>query len=83
MRQLSIKNDRAASLLEQITRLTGEGKTEAVIHALELYRAALLADREAEAVIASIRGTVHPHVLPEYRGRALSKSELEEALGMP
>lgn len=83
MRQLNIKNDRAASLLEQITQLTGEGKTEAVIHALELYRAALLADRETEAVIDSIRGAVHPHVLPEYRGRAPSKSELEEALGMP
>jgi len=83
MRQFSIKNDRAAELLERITRLTGEGKTEAVVHALELYQAKLLGEREAEAVITSIRRAVHPYVLPAYRGKAPSKSEIEDELGMP
>lgn len=83
MRQFSIKNDRAAGLLERITRLTGEGKTEAIIHALELYQAELLREGDARQVIGTIRESVHPHLLPQYRGRAPSKAELEEALGMP
>jgi hypothetical protein len=83
MRQISIKNDRAAGLLEQITRLTGQGKTEAIIQALELYQAKLLADRETKAVIASIKGNVHPHVMAEYKGKAPSKTEIEAELGMP
>ncbi|MDQ3458158.1 MAG: type II toxin-antitoxin system VapB family antitoxin [Deinococcota bacterium] len=83
MRQFSIKNARAGLLLEQITRLTGEGKTEAVVHALELYQSKLLGKREAEAVINSIRQAVHPYVLPAYRGKAPDKSEIEDELGMP
>ena len=83
MRQFSIKNDRAAALLEQITRLTGEGKTEAVVHALEIYQAELLGKRAAETVIASIKQSVHPYVLPEYRGKIPDKAELENDLGMP
>jgi hypothetical protein len=83
MRQISIKNDQAADLLEQITRLTGQGKTEAIIQALELYQAKLLADRETKAVIASIKEHVHPHVMPEYKGKAPSKTEIEADLGMP
>ena len=83
MRQFSIKNERAATLLEQVTRLTGEGKTEAVIHALEVYQAELLGKREAQAVVSSISQGVHPYVLPEYRGKVPSKTELEDELGMP
>lgn len=83
MRQFSIKNDRAAELLERITSLTKEGKTEAVVHALELYQAKLLGERDAEAVIRSIQQTVHPYVLPVHRGRVPSKAEIEEELGMP
>lgn len=83
MRQFSIKNDRAAALLERITHLTGEGKTEAVVHALELYQEKLLGEREAEAVIASISQSVHPGVLPAYRGRTPCKAEIEDELGMP
>ena len=83
MRQFSIKNDRAAALLEQITRLTGEGKTEAVVRALELYRTKLLGRHDAAAVVDSIREGVHPQVLPAYRGRAPGKAEIEDELGLP
>ena len=34
MRQINIKNDTAADLLEQAVKATGQGKTEAVISAL-------------------------------------------------
>lgn len=83
MRQFSIKNDRAAGLLERITRLTGEGKTEAVIRALELYQAELLREGDAQRALNTIRESVHPHLLPQYRGRAPSKAELEELLELP
>lgn len=83
MRQFSIKNDRAAGLLESVIRLTGEGKTKAIIHALELYQSRLLREGDAQGALDAIKKTVHPHLLPEYRGRAPSKAELEEALELP
>lgn len=83
MRQISIKNDHAVELLERITRLTGEGKTEAVVRALELYQAELLGTAGAERVIASIRTAVHPYVSPQHTGRAPTKAEIEADLEMP
>lgn len=83
MRQFSIKNSQAAELLDKITRLTGQGKTETVIRALELYQASLLADRNTEAVIQAIHEGVHSQLKPEYRGRAPSKEDIEAELGMP
>jgi len=44
MRQFSIEDNHAAELLDRITALTGQDKTEAVIRALELYEGSLLAD---------------------------------------
>lgn len=83
MRQFSIKNEHAVDLLERITRLTGEGKTEAVVQALELYQAELLGTAGADRVIASIRAEVHPFVAPERQGRAPSKAEIEAELELP
>jgi len=82
MRQFSIKNEHAVELLERITRLTGEGKTEAVVQALELYQAQLLGAAGAERVIASIRTAVHPYLSAEHRGRAPTKEEIEAELEM-
>ena len=83
MKQFSIKNDHAVELLERITMLTGEGKTEAVVHALERYRDELLDTAGVEDVIDSIRTAVHPHLAPEHRGRAPGKAEIEAELEMP
>ena len=83
MRQFSIKNDRAAELLDKITSLTGQGKTETVIRALSLYESSLLADPGVESAIRSIRERIHPYLKPEYRGKVPSKEELEAELGMP
>ncbi len=83
MRQFSIKSEKAAALLDAVTRLTGEGKTEAVIRALELYQASLLGNRETEAVIRSLRENVHAHLKPEHLGHAPSKEEIEAELDMP
>lgn len=83
MPQFSIKNARASELLDEVTRISGEGKTEAVIHALERYRADLLAQRDVADVLASIRKRVHARIDPRYLGAAPSKEEIEAELGMP
>jgi hypothetical protein len=83
MRQFSIKNDQAVDLLERITQLTGEGKTEAVIKALELYETRLTQDHEANAAVSAIKNKIHPHLPKRYRGKAPSKAEIEAELGMP
>ncbi len=78
MKQFSVKYDLAAELLEAITHLTGKGN-EVIVSALEAYQAELLRADDAQGALDAIRKTVHPH-LPEYRGRAPSKAELEEML---
>lgn len=83
MAGFNIKNPKAEALLEDVVRLTGEGKTEAVIRALERYRAELLAERRSAEVIASIRGRVHTGIAPEHLGAAPSEETIEADLGMP
>jgi antitoxin VapB len=82
VRQINIKNDTAAELLDDVLKVTGQGKTEAVITALELYLKSLEASKRAEAAIALVNQRLHPAIDPEYLGRAPSKAEQEELLGM-
>ncbi len=82
MRQINIKNSAAADLLDRVVAATGQGKTDAVIHALELYLKSLDASKRAEAAIALVRERLHPTIEPEHLGKAPSKSEQEELLGM-
>ena len=82
MRQINIKNDAAADLLDRVVAATGQGKTDAVIHALELYLKSLDASRRAEAAIALVRERLHPTIDPESLGKAPGKREQEELLGM-
>jgi hypothetical protein len=83
MRQFSIKNDEAARLLEQVTTVTGEGKTEAIIHALELYRDKLTSGPELAARLDSLRRNVHGAIKQKYLGRAPTRAEIETELGLP
>lgn len=46
MRSFSIEDKHAAELLDRITALTGQGKTEVVVRALELYQTSLLKNRK-------------------------------------
>ncbi|MCA9837410.1 MAG: hypothetical protein KC422_10850 [Trueperaceae bacterium] len=48
MKQFSIKNDQASELLDKPTKLTGQGKTETVIKALELYESSLSKRKDIE-----------------------------------
>ncbi len=75
-------DDHTAELLEQIVRETGKSQDDVVADALELYLKSLSANRRAEAAIAYVRDHIHPKVDPAYLGRAPTKEEQEEMLGM-
>lgn len=80
MKQINIKNDAAVRLLEEVVAATGEGKTEAVVHALELYKKSLEASARADAAIRFARERIHPTIPAEQLGEAPSKREREELL---
>ena len=82
---LNIKNAEVERLAEEISRLTGETKTEAVRRALE-ERKDRLAYREAHAsradrLRAFLEREVWPVVPGGQLGRTLSKEEQETILG--
>ena len=83
MQQFSIKNDHAVELLNDLTRRTGKGKTELVIEALEEYRKSLEEDKELKRSIEFIKQRIHTMFPPEVLGKAPTKEEIEEMLGMP
>lgn len=73
-------DERAAELLEQIVRETGQSEDAAVTDALELYLKHL-ASRRADAAIAFVREKIHPKIKLSHLGRVPSKEE-QELLGM-
>lgn len=80
MKQVNIKNDDVASMLDRIVARTGEGKTEAIRSALELYERQILGRSDIAAQIEWIRENVHSLVEPEHLGRQPSKAEVEREL---
>lgn len=59
MRQINIKNDTVADFLDRAVEATGQGKTEAVISALEVYLKSLEASNQAEAATnSSVSGCI-------------------------
>lgn len=83
MRQFSIKNDRAVELLDELTLRTGKGKTELVIEALEKYHRSLEDDKELERLVEFTKQKIHTMFPPGSLGKAPTKEEIEEMLGMP
>lgn len=82
MRQINIKNDTVAALLDEVTQRTGQGKTEAMMSALKLYQKSLEASKRADAAIELVRESIHPAFDLDVLGKAPSKQEQEELLGM-
>jgi len=82
---LNIKNAEVERLAEEISRLTGENKTEAVRRALEERRGRLafrIADNNRAARLRSFLELEVWAVVPkEQLGRRLSKAEEEAILG--
>lgn len=81
MRQINLKSERVAVLLEQITQRTGETKVDAVTRALEERLQELNAKDRAVRTLTWLRTTVWPNLPKTQQGRAPSKEEQEELLG--
>ncbi len=84
---LNIKNREVEALIDEVARLTGESKTEAVRVAMLERRAKLkpASQEEAERRAAEFRAwweeSIKPHLDPKYIGKSMSKAEREEILG--
>ncbi|MEM6427933.1 MAG: type II toxin-antitoxin system VapB family antitoxin [Deinococcota bacterium] len=85
MKQVSIKNDHALELLTKLSHLTGKGKTELVIEALEHYEHQLERQQrdDLEQLITFVEEEIHANMDPNLLGKTSTKEELEEMLGMP
>ncbi|HEV2719878.1 MAG TPA: type II toxin-antitoxin system VapB family antitoxin [Thermoanaerobaculia bacterium] len=82
---MNIKHDRAEQLAEEISRLTGESKTAAVLRALEERRERLAlassgTQRMAQA-LDYLEREIWPDIPRKLLGRRLTKKERERILG--
>lgn len=81
---LNIKNAEVERLADEVSRLTGESKTEAIRKALDERRRRLkgpgLADRR-ERVVRFLKKDVWPTIPKKHLGRRPTKSEEEAILG--
>jgi antitoxin VapB len=82
---LNIKNEAVERLVDEVARLAGESKTEAVRRALEERKARLayrLADGNRRARLERfLENEAWPQVPAEQLGRRLSRAEEESILG--
>ena len=81
MRQVNLKSDRIATLLEQIAQKTGETKVEVVAQALEKRLQELETTDCSARTLTWLETTVWPKLSETQRGQAPSKEEQEELLG--
>lgn len=73
---LTVKNPEVERLAEEVARLTGETKTEAIRKARLLYPRR----PSKESVLEFLEREVWPKLLPESLGKAPTKAEQEEIL---
>ncbi len=81
---LNIKNVEVERLAAEVSRLTGESKTEAIRRALDERRRRLRhksADRRRERVLTFLEQTVWPTLPRRERGRRLTRAQEERILG--
>lgn len=82
---LNIKNPDVERLADEVARLTGESKTEAIRKALEERRARLVIEAASGDRLARLRSflenEVWAKVPPDQLGRRLSRDEEEQLLG--
>ena len=82
---LNIKSPEVERLLDEVVRLTGESKTEAVRKALAERQERLALTRAAQPratrLMNFLEDEVWPHIPPEQLGISLSKAEEEALLG--
>ena len=82
---LNIKNPEVEKLVNEVSRLTGESKTQAIHRALQERRARLEAagtiEGRAERYLAYLRKEVWAKIPKSLRGKPVSRAERERILG--
>lgn len=82
---INIKNERVERLLDEVSGLTGETKTEAIRRALEERRDRLERSaaelRPADRLRRLLEREIWPAIPEEVIGKRLQKAEVEEILG--
>lgn len=78
---LTIRNKEVERLAEEVARLAGETKAEAVRKALEMRLRELQRKQSFDRVIRFLEEEVWPQIPPELLGKGISKEEEEEILG--
>lgn len=82
---LNIKNRDVEALLDDVVKMTGESKTEAVRKALEERRQRLalqvMAPQGGGRLITFLKEEIWPQIPADLRGTKLSKTEEEAILG--
>jgi|GEM_PF-116753 len=75
---LTIRNREAERLAEEVARLAGETKTEAVRKALEMRLREVQRKRNFDRVIRFLEEEVWPQIPPELLGKGIAKEEMDE-----
>ncbi|HEY1409337.1 MAG TPA: type II toxin-antitoxin system VapB family antitoxin [Promineifilum sp.] len=82
---MNIKNTEVERLVEEVIRLTGESKTEAIRKALDERRQRLLTEtitpRTEARLLAFLEDEIWPQVPPEVLGKLFTKEDEEAILG--
>lgn len=85
---LNIKNPEVERLATEVAELARETKTEAIRRALEERKARLAVrakstpEERVRRMTEYMQREVWPHILPEFRGKRITKQEREEILGI-
>ncbi|GGN01256.1 hypothetical protein GCM10007092_14090 [Thermus composti] len=75
---LTIRNKEVENLVEEVARLTGETKTEAIRKALAMRLRELKGKRKQNQVIRFLEEEVWPKIPPALLGQGISKEEMDE-----
>lgn len=82
---VNIKNERVERLLDEVSALTGESKTEAIRRALEERRdrlgRSLTVPNPADRLRRLLEREIWPALPPALRGKRITKAEEEAILG--
>jgi antitoxin VapB len=83
---LNIKNAEVERLATEVAHLARETKTEAIRRALQDRKARLKSgltpEEKVRRMTEYMQREVWPHILPEFRGKIMTKQEREEILGI-
>jgi antitoxin VapB len=75
---LTIRNREVERLAEEVARLAGETKTEAIRKALEMRLRDLEKKRRFDRALRFLEEEVWPEIPPELRDKGISKKEMDE-----